>query len=119
MPSQEQTRPASARVRLARIAERVLAADEQVGPTAAGGRWVTRDADRTIPGVVVVESAGGAVDVSLHLVVAAPTEPLENTAGRVRAAIVAAAAAAGLGGRLGSIDVEFHDLAPVESEAVA
>lgn len=117
MASQEPTRPASARVRLARIAERVLDADERVGATAGGGRWVTRDEGRTIAGVVVAESATGAVDIALHLVVAAPTEPLETRAGLVRQAIVTAALSAGLTGRLGRIDIEFHDLAaPAESE---
>jgi hypothetical protein len=115
MPSLESTRPATARVRLARIAERVVEADPRVAPT-GGGRWVTRDGDRTIAGVVVAESVTGAVDIALHLVVAESTEPLATRAGLVRQAIVTAAVVADLTGRLGAIDIEFHDLAPPETE---
>jgi hypothetical protein len=118
MPSLESTRPATARVRLARIAERVVEADARVTATAQGVRWVTRDGDRTIAGVVVAESASGAVDMGLHLIVAAPTEPLEGLAAELRQAIADGARRDSLAERLGTIDVAFHDVAiPTPEEA--
>jgi hypothetical protein len=112
----ETTRPASARVRLARIAERAIDADDRVSATAGAGRWLTRDGDRTIAGVVAAEAVTGAIDLGLHLIVETPTEPLEQRASLLRQAIVGRAIAANLVGRLGGIDVSFHDVAASVSE---
>ena len=107
----DSTRPATARVRLARIARRVVEADGRVSATAGAGRWLTPDGDRTIDGVVAAEAVTGAIDLGLHLVAIAPTEPLEQRASLLRQAIVGQAIAAGLDDRLGGIDVSFHDVA--------
>ena len=106
----EATRPASARIGIARLAEEVIAADPGVGPTAGNGRWVTRDGDRVLPGVVVAASGAGRVDVDLHLVAFLPLRPLDQQAASVRAGLAGAARRAGAAGRLGEIDVTFHDL---------
>ena len=117
MTPPQSTRPATARVRLARIAEGVIDADDGVGATVGAGRWLTRDGDRTIAGVVVAESPGGAVDLQLHLIVATPVEPLEQGAERLRQAIREEAVRADLLERLGAIDVSFHDVAaPPEAD---
>jgi hypothetical protein len=117
MTVSQSVRPATPRVRLARIAARVIDADARVSATAGPGRWLTRDGDRTIAGVVVAESVTGAIDLELHLVVAAPEEPLEHQAGRLRQAILGEAIKADLSGRLGAIDVSFHDVTgPTEPE---
>ncbi len=113
----ETDRPATARVRLARIAERVIDADRRVSATAGAGRWLTRDGDRTIAGVVAAEAVTGVIDLDLHLVVASPTEPLEQRASMLRQAIVAQTIEADVVDRLGGIDVTFHDVAAAgESE---
>jgi hypothetical protein len=120
MTSMEATRPATVRVRLARIAERVVDADDRVSATAGAGRWLTRDGDRTIAGVVAAEAITGAIDLGLHLVVATPTEPLGQRASLLRQAIVAQAIQTDLIGRLGGIDVSFHDVAvAAESEGAS
>lgn len=116
MTSMETTRPATVRVRLARIAGRVIDADDRVSATKGAGRWLTRDGDRTIDGVVAAEAVTGAIDLGLHLIVATATEPLEQRASLLRQAIVAKAIQANLVGRLGHIDVSFHDVAADESE---
>lgn len=71
MSTTESTRPVTARVQIARVAERVVEEQEGVGATrGAPRRWLTSDGDRTIAGVVVAEGASGAIDLHLHLVVA-------------------------------------------------
>jgi hypothetical protein len=111
-------RPTSSRIALARLAERVVAADPGVSP-AEGGLWLTRDGDRLIPGVVVAAGAGGRVDVSLHLVAHLPPRPLELQVATLRAELVEAARTAGLGERLGPIDVTIHDLRQPGAEGMA
>jgi len=103
-------RPTSNRIVIARLVERAIAADPGVSPTDDSGRWLTRDGDRTIPGVVVAAAAGGQLDVSVHLVAHLPPRPLEPEAETLRAEIVDLVRGAGLAERMGRIDVTIHDL---------
>jgi hypothetical protein len=120
MNSPESTRPISRRIAIARLAEEVVAAEPGVGAAREGGRWATRDGDRSIPGVVVAASGGGRVEVDLHLVAYMPPRPLGEQASTLREALVAAARRAGIGDSLGQIDVTIHDLvAPEELDLAA
>lgn len=113
-------RPISTRIAIARLAEREIAADPGVSPTDGGGRWLTRDGDRAIAGVVAIASGGGRVDVALHLVAHLPPRPLEQQVAVLRAELQASAQHAGLSDILGRIDVAIHDLrVPGEGEAAA
>ena len=114
MSSPESTRPTSKRIVIARLAEGVIAADPGVSATREGGRWLTRDGERVIPGVVVVASGDGRVEVDLHLVAYMPPRPLAKQADDLREALIAAARAAGAGESLGEIDVTIHDLVAPE-----
>lgn len=102
--------PISTRIAIARSAERVVAADSGVSPTDGGGRWLTRDGDRTIPGIVAAASGDGRVGVGLHLVAHLPPRPLAHQVASLRSEILASARRARLGEGLGRIDVTIHDL---------
>jgi hypothetical protein len=115
MSPSDAERPISVRTALARLAAEVVAADAGVGAAREGGRWVTRDGDRVIPGVVVTAAGSGRVDVDLHLVAYLPPRPLARQAESLRAALLAAARRTGVAASLGEIDVTVHDL--VEPEA--
>lgn len=106
----QSTRPTSTRIVIARLAEQVVAADPGVSATREGGRWLTRDGDRVIPGVVAAASGGGRVDVDLHLLAFMPPRPLEHQAASIRAALLEAAQRTGVAASLGEIDVTIHDL---------
>ncbi len=108
------TRPTSVRIGVARLAEQVIAADPGVGPVQHGGRWLTRDGDRVIPGVVVAAAGAAQVDVSLHLDAFLPPRPLEQQAAELRTALLGAARRAGLADSIGEIDVTIHDLVAPE-----
>jgi hypothetical protein len=110
MNALEKTRPTSARIGIARLAQQVIAADPGVGPTRGGARWLTRDADRVISGVVVAVDGAGRVEVDLHLVAYLPPRPLGEQATSLRAALFTAAQRAGGVADLGEIDVTIHDL---------
>jgi hypothetical protein len=110
MSSLESTRPTSTRIAIARLAAGVIAADPGVGATREGGRRLTRDGDRAIPGVVVSVGADGRVEVDLHLVAYMPPRPLARQAESLRADLLEAARRAGIAGSLGEIDVTIHDL---------
>jgi hypothetical protein len=114
MSSPESTRPTSTRIALARLAAGVIAADPGVGAAREGGRWLTRDGDRDIPGVVAVAGADGRVEVDLHLVAYMPPRPLAAQAESLRADLLAAARRTGLAESLGEIDVTIHDLVEPE-----
>lgn len=114
MSSSDSTRPATTRIVIARLAEAVIAADPGVSATREGGRWLTHDGDRAIPGVVVAAGGGGRVEVDLHLVAYMPPRPLADQATGVREALVAAARRAGVAESLGEIDVTIHDLVAPE-----
>jgi hypothetical protein len=113
----ESTRPTSRRIAIARLAEQVIAVDPGVGAAREGGRWLTLDGDRMIPGVVVTAAGGGRVEVDLHLVAYLPPRPLEQQAESLRAALLAAARKTGVAESLGEIDVTIHDLVAVEDVA--
>jgi hypothetical protein len=115
MDSLESTRPTSRRIVIARLAEQVIAADPGVGVAGEGGRWLTRDGDRVIPGVVVAAGGDGRIEVDLHLVAYMPPRPLAQQATALRETLVAAARRTGVAESLGEIDVTIHDLlAPEE-----
>jgi hypothetical protein len=114
MSSPEPTRPTSTRIVLARLAEQVIAADPGVGATREGGRWLTRDGDRVIPGVVVAAAGDGRVDVAIHLVAYMPPRPLREQADGLRAALTMAARRTAVAESLGEIDVTIHDLVAPE-----
>jgi hypothetical protein len=119
MNALDTTRPASARIGIARLAEQVIAADPGVGPTRGGARWLTRDGDRVIDGVVVAAAGSGRVEVDLHLVAYLPPRPLGEQAESLRAALTRAARQAGIGTLLGEIDVTIHDLRERPADAGA
>lgn len=110
IPAASQT--STERVRLARLAEATLIASARVVATTAGpdGRWVTADAGRPIAGVVAVAEPSGRVEIGLHADAVWPVDSLEALAEHLREQLRNAAAAAGLGGALGSIAVCFHDV---------
>lgn len=113
-------RPTSNRIAIARLAERVVGADPGVSLTQGGDRWLTRDGDRVIGGIVVAASAGGRVDVSLHLVAHLPPRPLRQQAAALRSELRLAVGKAGLAETLGEVDVTIHDLRePGEGAAAA
>jgi hypothetical protein len=114
MSSLDSTRPTSRRIVIARLAERVIAADPGVGAIREGGRRLTRDGDRVIPGVVVTVGADGRVEVDLHLVAYMPPRPLAAQAESLRADLLAAARRTGVAESLGEIDVTIHDLVAPE-----
>jgi hypothetical protein len=115
----EQTRPASARIALARVAEALLALDTGVEPTVGVGRWVTLDGRRPIAGVVAAEEGDGKVEVELHLVVRWPAPPLTELAAKLRRELRREAVRSGLGSQLGAIGIDFHDLALPSAEGAA
>lgn len=109
-PALNPERPRSARVRLARLAEAVIAAEPAVEPAVgSAGRWLTFDADEPIEGVVAAEGAEG-IEIELHLIARWPTGPLPHVAEALRGALRKAAGQAGLGSRLGEVSVSFHDI---------
>jgi hypothetical protein len=110
MSTPQSIRPATTRVVLARLAERVIAEEDGVSATAGGGRWLTRDGDRDLDGVVVGASASGHLDVDLHLLAAWPPLPLPEVSARLRRRLSAAAASTGIESRLGRVDVTVHDV---------
>jgi len=109
IPAASQT--STERVRLARLAEATLIASARVVATAGpDGRWVTADAGRPIDGVVAVAEPSGRVEIGLHADAVWPVDSLEALAEHLREQLRNAAAAAGLGGAVGSIAVCFHDM---------
>lgn len=110
MPALDGTPPASTRVSIARLAEQVVGRTAGVSATRGRGRWLTADGGRSIDGVVVGQTAAGVADVELHLIAEWPARPLPPLADRLRRELMADAAAAGLGERIGEIDVSVHDL---------
>lgn len=102
--------PISSRIAIARFAEQAVAADTGVSPTEGGGRWLTRDGERTIPGIVATASGDGRVEVGLHLIAHLPPRPLEQQVENLRNEILASARQARLAEGLGRIDVTIHDL---------
>ena len=110
-------RPQSVRIRLARVAEGVIALDSAVSPTAGRGRWITLDGDHVIAGVSVAEGADGKVEIELHLDLVWPTPPIQRVAELIREDVARGARGQGLEDRLGQVDVTLHDLRlPSESD---
>lgn len=109
MEAPARTRPPSTRVSLARLAEGVVARTEGVIATRGRGRWLTADGERSIDGVVVGQTAADLTDVELHLDAEWPARPLPALAEELRWELRADAAGAGLGDRLGEIEVSIHD----------
>lgn len=97
--------PRSARIPLARIAERVIARNTAVTPTAGLGRWVTVDEAESIIGVVAAESVDGMVDLGLYLRLLWPPPPLGTLTRILYADLRREAERAGLGERLGEVEV--------------
>ena len=114
MSSPESTRPTSTRIVIARLAEAVIAADPGVSATREGGRWLTRDGERVIAGVVVAASRDRRIEVGLHLLAYMPPRPIEQQAASLRAELLEAARRTGIGKSLGEIDVTIHDLVAPE-----
>ena len=114
MSSLESTRPASTRIVIARLAEQVVAADPAVSATQGGGRWLTRDGDRVIPGIVAAASGDGRVEVGLHLNAYMPPRPMAQQAADLRSDLMRAARQVGVAESVGEIDVSIHDLVAPE-----
>ena len=104
------SRPPSTRVRMARLAlETALAVPGVAG--GHGGRMglaFTNDAGERLQGVIATALPGGKVGLELHLV--ADLVPLYPLADAVRERVTGAAAAAGLAGALGPVDVAIDDV---------
>ena len=103
---------ASGRVRLARLAGRVIArADGVTATSGPAGRWRTVAAQQTIPGVLAVEDPQGRVEVELHLVAQWPPQvPLALLGEQVRGDVRRSAATAGLAQALGAVAISFDDV---------
>lgn len=110
----------SARVALAGVAERAVARMAGVALTDGdGGLWQTVDHDRRIRGVTTVAQPDGRFELTVHVVVAWPPEPLPKLADDLRRRIHAAAKLALLDGSLGAIDVDIVSLWEPEPEPMA
>ncbi|HEX5192192.1 MAG TPA: hypothetical protein VFW09_05255 [Solirubrobacteraceae bacterium] len=108
----------SARVALAGVAERVVARMAGVALTGGdGGVWQTVDHGRGIRGVTTVAQPDGRFELTVHVVVAWPPEPLPKLADDLRRRIHAAAKLALLDGSLGAIDVDIVSLYEPEPAA--
>lgn len=103
--------PVSARLRIARVAlEAALAVDGVVGGYDGPlGLRTTRDGVERLVGVVAAADASGGYSVTLYLIVG--PVPLEPLARRIRAAVGARIAVAGLGDELAQLDIVFEDIA--------
>lgn len=74
------------------------------------GRWVTRDGDQAIRGVLAAAQSDGRYELELHLVVAWPPEPLAHLAEDVRRRVRAAVKREGLDAHLGDIQIRVDDI---------
>ena len=108
------------RVRLAHLAAEAVAVTGGVTATAGpAGLWRTQDGERAIPGVVAIALPEGRFEIALHLEALWPPEPFEVVAGSVRDRLQRLARTAGLGDRLGPVEVAFHDVrAPLADEGL-
>ncbi len=102
--------PPSPRVGLARVARNAaLTVDgvAEVGPRPVSGRYTGEGTER-LEGVLAVAEPGGGHGVTVYLAV----EPvrLHELGDRVREQVAAAAAEAGLGDELRSVDVVIEDI---------
>ncbi len=98
-------------MRLARVALETALGIEGVTGSDAGraGVLATFDGLDRLGGVVATADPEGKVSISLNLVVS--LVPLRPLADRVRASVVSAVGAAGLGQSLGPVDIVFADVA--------
>ncbi|HEY0277279.1 MAG TPA: hypothetical protein VGC32_03320 [Solirubrobacterales bacterium] len=94
-------------IRLARIAERVLARNTAVTPTRGIGDRITIDGPDAIVGVVAAESSDGSVDLDLHVRTLWPPTPTDALARLLTGDLRRQARREGLGERLR--DVRVHD----------
>ncbi|HEY0277283.1 MAG TPA: hypothetical protein VGC32_03340 [Solirubrobacterales bacterium] len=102
--------PRSVRVRLARVAEGVMALNSAARPSAGRGRWITLDGKEVIVGVVVAGDTAGKVEMQLHLDLVGELVPIEPLAAKIRADVEDRARREGLAGHLGQVDITIHDL---------
>lgn len=98
-------------MRLARVAlEAALGVDGVTGADSGNaGLLATFDGLDRLSGVLATADQEDKVSISLNLVVS--LVPLRPLADRVRASVVSAAGAAGLGQSLGPVDIVFADVA--------
>ena len=80
------------------------------GDPGRSGFWQTADGDGVLQGIVVTARSDNRFDVELHLVAAWPTPPLHEVSAAIRDRVSSAAGDAGLGERLGELDISFGDL---------
>lgn len=117
-PASEPERASTRRVQLARAAHSAIVRMKGVSATAGpDSRWRTLDGDRSIEGVVAVESADGRVELGLHLRAAWPPPPLSEVGERLRELVARSAHDAALGDVLGEVRVFFHDVLTVHEAA--
>jgi len=104
------TRLASTRLRLARLAAETAIAVPGVVGLHPGllGRRMTSGGGQRVDGVVVTAVRDGRYEVVLHLVCALVA--LRPLAERVRAAVLDATAASGLGGAVGPVHVRIDEI---------
>ncbi len=117
MPAGTHATPASARVRLARIAHHVAVGTRGVAHPMPGRRLATPDGQELVPGVVVAAVPGERYSITLHLAV--HPVALETLAERIRAAVLLEASAAGLAAAVGPIDVSFEDVVEPGTETAS
>ena len=100
----------SERVRLARVALAAALGTSGVagGRPGSSGLRTTADVPAPLTGIAVIAAPGATYEIVLCL--AAELVPLAALADRVRARVAEAAGAAGLGGLVRSVDVEFVDV---------
>jgi hypothetical protein len=110
----------SPRVALAGVAERAVARMAGVALTSGDrGLWQTVDHGRRIRGVTTIAQPDGRFELTVHVVVAWPPEPLPKLADELRRRIYAATKLALLDDSLGAIDVDIVSLCEPEPEPAA
>ena len=103
----ERTFAPSPRAALADVAERVVTDMPGVALTGDGsGQWDTAEHDHRVRGVSAVAQPDGRYELTLHVVVAWPPEPLRQLADELRRRVQAAAERERLESWLGAIDVD-------------
>lgn len=100
--------PESARLQLAAIADRVVSRMPGVALTdGPDGRWQTIDRHHRFRGLTAVTDGTGAFELSLHVIVSWPPDPLTSLAADLRRRIQTAVKRDGLAARLGPVEIHI------------
>lgn len=82
----------------------------ECGVRGQAGIWTTRDAGKTLEGVVVTARRDGLYEVALHLTARWPFGSLHDLGTEVHESVRQAARSAGLGHALAEVSVAFEDV---------